>query len=364
MLYGTSFFDCDYPFLLVPSIDFETGHHGVTKFDSAWEISTTDTDRSWQVFDENNNIVYAACHKFITGNWQNYISRYYYYDGNNNLLKEVDSNWQSNGFVNVNQYISTYDSNNRVISEISQISDTALWSQSLYTYAMNNNLTIIEGANWNNKSKNWQNNGERVIRYGNNNKPDSFLIYYTDPSGMDIGSYYFSKDNDTMITNTGLLLATNTYDYLHNKISSTQEVIEPGVDWLSNSKVDWTYNANNQVTCERNYTLDSTGNWVFVGLNRYYYETYETENPFSINNLVIFPSPAKNNITIKLEWAQSQPFSVALFDAAGRLAMQWSEPAAQKYLQMVNVSYLAAGNYFISVTSGKQKLVKQFVLIN
>src|ERR1700722_8528259 len=39
-------FRCDYPFVYVPTTDFETGHEGVTKFDSSWELGPGDTDVS------------------------------------------------------------------------------------------------------------------------------------------------------------------------------------------------------------------------------------------------------------------------------------------------------------------------------
>jgi type IX secretion system substrate protein len=378
-------FECNFPFSFVYTYDFETGHNGLTKCDSSWELSKTDTDVSTQFFDEKNNIIRSSCLKYANGIWSQYLIRVYNYDTGNNLIQQIDTLWQFGRWVNINLYTYAYDQKNKVLDAVylsKSWSDTS-WSlghRTAYIYDSSGNFISYKSLGWVEKTSSWDDpdssNGGVFYK---GNLPDSFINYtyvyhyYLTPASTDPGNYYFSPAHDTIAANyygqnnndwINYLRRTATYDSHQNKTAISQEVLDTAVTWISSYRTEWSYNASNQVTCERNFTTDSSGNWVFIGLTRFYYETYTPEVPYSINTMTIFPSPAKKSITIKLEWDKPEPFSITIFDAAGRLVMQWNEPATQEYKKTVSLPNQASGNYFIRAVSGKQKMVKQFVVIN
>ncbi len=359
-------FESNYPFVFVPKYDFETGHCGLTKCDSSWELSKTDTDISTQFFDENDNIIYSSCKIFNLGKWHNYDTRSCTYDKNNNLLQQIDSFGEPGSGLNIVLKTFNYDQNNRLLSINNLPSDTNSISnwRSQYIYDVGGKLVNLESRNWDMSDRKYTT--DSFTFFYKANKPDSVTIY-VDKYPSTYGKYYFSIANDTMIVNyypPNSMRRINTYDIHNNKTSSIQEVLDPRFVSYNNYKTEWSYNAFNQVTCERNYTRDPSGKWIFSNLTRYYYETYTPEVPFIINNLEVFPSPAKNSVTIKLEWDKSQPFTIMIFDAVGRLVMQWNEHAKQKYEKTINLPDMASGDYLIRAIGGKQKLVKKFVIIN
>ena len=373
---GTNYFDCDFPFPILIQQDFETGYNGLTKFDSSWETSTTDTDVSTQFFDADNNITNATTYKYYNGIWEKYLSHNYTYDVNNNLLAETDTAWHylNNSILNVNQYTYTYNSLNKITAQTTKYwQDTQLqvFDDAHYYYDNNNNLTLVTGESFNLGNGSLADSSARTIYY-TNNFPDSAIAIsfnaYLQGIGGDLIKYYFSPATDTMVANffawDNYYRVTNVYDDHHNKIATATVVLDPSVTSLITQKQEWSYNSYNQVTAQRQYYPDSFGNWVFAGLTRFYYETYNPGPPFEINNLEIYPSPAQNTLTIKLEWDKAQPFTFSIWNVIGQKIMEWNEPAATEYEKTINLPRLASGHYFIRVNSGNQRLVKRFVIIN
>jgi hypothetical protein len=372
-----------YPFTMSFPNDFETGHEGVTKFDSAWEQSPTDTDVSVQFFDENFNIVYSKCRTLTNGAWQDYAAIRYGYDSKNNLVEEVDSFLLENGryVVVIDQY--TYNASAQ-LSSFQEIYynnvDTFSFYRLTYTHNNNGQLTDIYDEEW--KWAYQRVNSKSLVQfYYTGSKPDSFHTYYLVPkaSGTDtginrVGKYHFSASGDSIITNVyfrsshhGDILFysyTSVYDASHNKTMFAWENKNDTFVTGQSQKYGYTYNSFNQVTSEKYYVGDSSGKWKFSKLNRYYYETYEPGPAFKMNDLELYPSPAKNTITLKLEWDTTSAFTCAIFNIAGQRMMQWDEPAVKLYKKTINLPDLASGNYFIIVNRGRQKLVKRFVINN
>jgi hypothetical protein len=386
-IYSTPFpnFECNYPFTFAYTYDFETGHNGLVKSDTSWELSNTDTDVSVQFFDSNNNIVKSSSQISSRNNALTYIAYYYLYDTNNNLIQQLDTNWISGRWVNIIRNTSAYDQNNEVVetTKLSMSRSDSNWLtgyKDTYLYDGTGKYISYRGDNWDGETNAWDDPDSTIGRlFYNRNLPDSCIDfsyiyhYFTSPATTDPISYYFSPTQDTVIANfygyninnwIVYMTRMTTYDSHHNRTSITQDVIDTAVTWISSYRTTWSYNAFDQVACERSYYKDSSGNWIFNNLTRYYYETYTPEVAYSINTMTVFPSPAKNSITIKLEWDKPQPFTIAIFDAVGRLVMQWNEAATREYKETISLPYAPSGNYFIRAIGGKQKLVKQFVIIN
>lgn len=371
-------FNEDFPFVYVPTYDFESGFRGLVKSDSAWETGPGDTDVSLQFFDGHNNIIYAMSAFYSDGVWYNYGTVSYTYDANNNLVQEIDTLRHGADIFSIDLFTYTYGADNRVVQETDLYKsspDSANWHdgyKTIYTYDGSGNLTMIKYYGWDDTTNSFGTADADSQKYTYNGSfPDTVQSYAAPPSEGATGVYYFSADGDTMILTIvpveNYITIINTYDNHHNKISSTK-LVNPLISGLTPYKYDWSYNAYNQVTCQRYYNLDtSTNSWIFTNLVRFYYEPYiNTATPAitGSNELILFPSPAKGSINVKLNWSAPQPFTMAIYNTAGIKIKEWNIPATQQYQQTINLPGLPPGNYTLSAISANQMLVKKFVLLN
>jgi Secretion system C-terminal sorting domain len=359
-----------YPFDYTPAADYVTGHHGITKFDSAWHGRYANNVISTQSFDGNDNIISAASFKIVSGVWQKIRSTSYSYDINNNLLVETDSNWTTTSASTQNQFIYTYDATNHLLSKFSNYSDTARWLLITHTYDGSGRLWVDSTFDWNLATNSWHNR-EAFQYYYHGLRPDSFL-FYVGYFLYDSGNIYFSPTTDTVILNDYYALAANrlmnVFDSHHNKILAQSDDFLPLFDPYQ-VKAEWQYNSYNQVTSERIYSKDFTGQWQFASLRKYYYENYD---PASIRplkqlpnaELQLAPSPTNSELAIKLEWSFSQLFSITIYDVSGRNVISWDEPSTKKYEKTVSVRNLPAGDYLLCVIGAKQKIVRKFTVIH
>ncbi len=365
----------DYPFSLIHTLDYETGYAGVTKFDSAWRHSATDTNISGQYFDEHDNIIFAKCWRFVNGTWKGYTISSRSYDLSNNLLEQIDSNGYR---ISIHRY--SYDAKNKPISflEIDHNKSDTTWFYKLScTYNENGLLTNVYADEWKNP---WQkdNMKKNIAFYYSDNKPDSFrsydLIYKNGEIDSELhilGRYYFSQLNDTIIASiydvsvnptTPYYRVTNIFDKSHNKISILTEYRSTPLSNPKGDKFEYSYNHFNQVISEKWQTYDEMGNWTFQKMAKFYYEIYNPGPPYEINEMDIYPSPTKGDLTLKMLLQDAQPFAVCIYNSVGQIIMQWDEPATKKYKKTISLPELASGNYFLRVLIGKQRIVKKFVV--
>lgn len=286
-------------------------------------------------------------------------------------MQEIDTNFAQGNWGNIKLQSYTYDENNRIIQETITYEvwpDTNWFSsgKNIFQYDDVGNLLTNRYYEWLAKTNLYNGPDSSIVSFAyTNNRPDSFVLSSVYPPNRIIGRYSFSTDNDTMVVHHEYITTTNVYDGQHNKTSLTQFISDSDAFYSAPYRYEYSYNAYNQVTCQRGYYLDTASNaWVFSNLIKYYYENYTPEVTFNINTISIFPSPARGSITVKLEWPKAAAFNCAIFDAAGHRVMQWSVPATQKYEQTVSLPFLASGNYLLRAATSGQKMVKQFVLIN
>ncbi len=186
------------------------------------------------------------------------------------------------------------------------------------------------------------------------------------------GKYAYSPLKDTMIINyfwthgypyPGLLnhKVTTAYDVNHNEVSITTEYTNLVGKDLSD-RYEYVYNSFNQVTSEKYYAMNTSDEWKFSHLFKYYYETYNPGPPYEVNEMDIYPSPTKGDLTLKMLLHDAQPFAVCIYNSVGQKIMQWDEPAIKEYKKTISLPELASGNYFLRVLIGKKRIVKKFVV--
>lgn len=82
------------------------------------------------------------------------------------------------------------------------------------------------------------------------------------------------------------------------------------------------------------------------------------------NRVLIFPNPAKENITVSGTLSHNGLLRLKIFDAAGRMVkqQQWNQPTGS-YARTVSISDLVKGVYWVEITDGERsekiQLVKQ-----
>jgi hypothetical protein len=102
----------------------------------------------------------------------------------------------------------------------------------------------------------------------------------------------------------------------------------------------------------------------------YYYEDHAVSIPEVSNQggtLAVYPVPAKNELTINLQWNNTQAGNAAIYDLQGRVWKQWQVPAASSYNDIVSVKELPSGNYFIRFDGDKNNVnalvLQQFTIV-
>ena len=85
-----------------------------------------------------------------------------------------------------------------------------------------------------------------------------------------------------------------------------------------------------------------------------------------VNNLVIYPNPAKPNSTLRFYLKADKPFlNIRIYDAAGRLYQnQTLESFAGQTWHSLNPQVMAAGTYQVKVTAGDEHYSARIVIVN
>jgi hypothetical protein len=85
-----------------------------------------------------------------------------------------------------------------------------------------------------------------------------------------------------------------------------------------------------------------------------------------INNLVIYPNPAKPNSTLRFYLKADKPYlNIRIYDAWGKLYQsQTLESFAGQTLHSLNPQVMAAGTYQVKITAGSENYSGRFVIVN
>lgn len=92
-------------------------------------------------------------------------------------------------------------------------------------------------------------------------------------------------------------------------------------------------------------------------------DIYEVPEATAAGELFVYPNPAQDGLTVRLQLAQSNTVHVQVFSVAGQLMQQqqWSVGAGQLEEQL-DVSRLTPGTYVLKVTADQQQLVQRFTV--
>lgn len=122
------------------------------------------------------------------------------------------------------------------------------------------------------------------------------------------------------------------------------------VTFVNTNRLLQSYNSKNQLTNQ------NSQNWVngaWVASSGAYNKKYYYDPILGIANIVaplvkatIFPNPATNRITVQANWPQPQTSQSAIYDATGKLIMQWSDGINITYNKTISTVAFSSALHF------------------
>lgn len=299
-------------------------------------------------YDANGNItVQEMLHYTTAGSFQKSSITYCTYDAGNHLTEfqyhVTDSDPLNPTYVPNWRNTYTYDAAGKPLEETSYLYQSGMWNATTrvtYSYPSAN---FIEELKESNNGAGWQ---------------TSSKIEKT----FDANQYIILQQH--LVYSGTVWEITNEHEYTYDANGNmiTDEFKELRWNELKPHSLEtYTYNSDGNILTSRYqksngiiYT-DMPGN-----INTYYYYGF----PTNINDVTsfteginIYPTPASNNIHIKMDAAQ--PYHAQLYDAAGRLAKTAHAVGATP----IDVHDLPAGNYVLHLHTGGKVMTQKLVIV-
>ncbi|RYD57151.1 MAG: T9SS type A sorting domain-containing protein [Sphingobacteriales bacterium] len=356
------------------------------KFDSAmgWDFengNTVESYRTSHTFDANDRIATSKSETKDGATWtiesmerMNYTSA--------GLINEYVSayfngtNWDSTKNVNV------YDGSGKSLGSLSQKWDA---SSSSWINSYRNRTVYASGEvdssifeSWDAGSSNWKMQSvtknaylsgklNTAISYFNNNGSWEITqkATYTYNSGGQVQSDLYQSWNTMTSTWEDRHRNTYTYNTAGDETLSLGESYDNGA-WENNDKTEMSYNSFRQPTVESEYTWDN-GQWVMDYQDRYYYDIYFPTSVSDVNTaknmLSVFPVPAKDKVSFKINLSQTTNANIAIYDMSGKMVKTMALPTAQQYNGSIDIASLPAGSYVIKMTGAGAPVTQKLNIV-
>lgn len=329
------------------------------------EIITYELDNGAWENDERTEVNYGANNKPDTvfyQSWATFQGNPYWRDNARNIYTWSGNNYSSRiyqtrsfggggGWRNRYRYNVTYNGNGDQTSFVIAKWDNNgnVWEDSarIVTQYSGANITEINRSNWD--GSNWVLNDRDFYTYDGQSRLEKIETEY-DAGGS------FNQDDQYLYYYTGSSTVPDSIVYKNNTFQT---------GFINQTKSTITANSNGDWVVERVESNDGNGGWTYVSTDsttRWYYGwNLSVENIAAANNNIdIYPSPASNVITIKMDNITSDDITLAIVDIQGRTVKQWNESSTK--VATVSVRDLAAGNYILKVMENGNVHTKQFVV--
>jgi hypothetical protein len=114
------------------------------------------------------------------------------------------------------------------------------------------------------------------------------------------------------------------------------------------------------------FAFNSTNSWglrVALGIEAEVCLASDIDNPPLTGNLVMFPNPTQNELTINLElFVKPEPVDVRIFNLQGQLMKNYHFGASQLHNQQIEIGELSNGVYFVEVQSATFRQLNKVIL--
>lgn len=300
--------------------------------------------------------------------WKDSLRYIYQYSADGKMTKSASEKWygtlwdpiqesvlsynSSNNIVNMRslnyEVVFTYNSNNK----IEQVVDKRLnggftlenSERKTYTY-VGNEIATYELETWNTLTSTW----DKTVRWE--------YTYVAGTDKLSVEAEYEWVNN----TWTKTRRTNYTYDSNDNLTEKLKERWDASLSQYVNYKREtWQYNVDDLPVLLSRQTWTGSS-WGYAYGDEEIHYRYERYFPTSVNTIAnssklnVYPVPAATNVVI--DWDNHYNYNISVVDMTGRVVM--NSTSANNGL---SVNSLPNGNYFVRVTDGADKMMKQIVV--
>lgn len=264
----------------------------------------------------------------------------------------------TNGLLPYYHYVNTYNAQGKPLVMLTQDWDASLqwmdYVKSTYVYdATGINLQTITG--------------QQSTSFGNPLQTVYQNVYTLNSNGTvaQILSNLWSSSSNSYKPNMKI---TMTYDASGNNTLETWEQWDATTaTYKPNQQYTRTYNSSNQKTSETRMLWSNNAYSMFYGKDNWYYEPF---NPTAVENVAeentwvsLAPIPASSVLHIALKWETVQSAYIMVTDMTGKVCRSIAVPEGSEYVDNLDISNLAAGNYVFTVKGSKGASAARLITI-
>ena len=282
----------------------------------AWDVASSTwkvEERTTYLYNPSNTINEILWEGWDAGTsaWQNLEKSVYTYDAQNNMLTEIRMEWTSTSWGNVEKFVNNYSSNLK-ISMVRKFWSSSNWVDSDSTFFAYDGINqLIEEIDFIWLGSVWDKYERTTHHYVMPAKQDSTIVYSWDqmnmywlPMDMTVSTFDMNGDFDEVIS-----FSYDSFDSLW--IANTRESFTYDVNYSFSDLVLPVYAFDAEVPIDQmfNHKLDkdiveigTAGNWFPFADIDFYYSVFTPFGlvDFSINDLVIYPNPIADWLTISM----------------------------------------------------------------
>ncbi len=255
----------------------------------------------------------------------------------------------------------TYDVSGKKVLYISKTIDIPTLmpvnrTKTEYTWDGSGRMALLRSWYWFAAGVKWEGSYEHYYSYTSHNDVDLETVNVWDMTAQAWGPYSRRQHN---------------YDAAFNLLDITEkQFVFPSYENVR--KEEWLYKTYNLPTIYRSFLWDGTA-WQQEQGNRtqvlYYYEGYDstlsiTANRMPANNMALYPNPARDAVTLQMNWDTPQPVYIMLYDIQGRMLQRWQVADARNCKQSIPLAGMASGLYILRATDGNKEMTKQLFIDN
>lgn len=284
-------------------------------------------------YDANSNITLELAQLWSGSAWQNDFQSLYTYDANNNQITFTQKIWDGSVWGNSYQEISSYNSDKNRTEKLSQFWDGSAWINGFrdkYTYNAGKKLISIVDESYIDVDV-WENFSQTLFTYDTNNNITNELEQLWNGSGWENGTNFIF-----------------VYDANNNQKTKTVQTWN-GASWIQSALSSYTYDLNNFVESEanRNWTnaVLTSGDSTF-----YHFHTIPTgTNDLQTETISLYPNPGNGRFTIK---SNSLIDKIEVYNMSGEKVYSDIKNSKQNSFE-TDISYCSKGIYLLKVYAGK-----------
>ncbi len=316
--------------------------------------------------------------------WQNSSLSIYTYNSNGNLSQTVNQSWNpvTSTWENFTRITNTYNNNNGISEQLTESWNGTAWendSRITYTYDANNNLTNILDQDWNASTNSWENNFQTNFTYSNDKISQAVTQTWNSQTSTwenesrSTYSYTSSCALPLTLLNFTATKGNNTVSLswqTANEVNTSHFMIQRSLDATNFTSLGNVTAKGSNATNNYGFTDDITG----INNDKIYYrlQMVDKDGKFTYSKIavvsitldgkffVIYPNPVKDQLILTTNSTFSKA-EIRINDQNGKLMYKQHLENVQAGMQnMINVSKLVNGVYYLQVITGSDIQTTKF----